>query len=521
MIKLKKFLYNTINIVTVVLFTWIVSLLVIAYYVNFKCKKAFLAGNITLLIVGSIGLVIIIVIAEKIKNQYRQFLGNLCKALPVIAIVFCALQIWICYNIFFETGWDSGAFVIPASKALLNGENIQSFNEKYFVYCPNNVFLVNIYWGILKINEILHIFKGEYQLMAIVCVNCILSSFSCWLVYLITRKRLSDGIAVLTYFMALILVGFSPWMVICYSDSLTIFLPIFIIYLYSQKRLKSNFKWPLIFVLGYLGYCIKPQALIVVVAILVIEILHYIGNVNRQMLIKTAGIFVISFVLIAVISSGVNKVYLKEGFDVKSEKSVGLTHYFMMGLNKDTNGVYAEEDVILSRSCETKKERMKTNLEVAGERIKAMGPKGYFKFLSKKMLTNYDDGTFGWGAEGNFYMKVSELPDKRVASLLRAFYYNDGKYFSIYSTLVQCAWSIVVIACWIQMIWICRGKVRENKEYMVMSLALIGLTIFELLFEARARYLYIYVPVYVLVFGYGIKNIINRCIFITKTRNEI
>lgn len=100
MIKLKKFLYNTINIVTVVLFTWIVSLLVIAYYVNFKCKKAFLAGNITLLIVGSIGLVIIIVIAEKIKNQYRQFLGNLCKALPVIAIVFCALQIWICYNIF-------------------------------------------------------------------------------------------------------------------------------------------------------------------------------------------------------------------------------------------------------------------------------------------------------------------------------------------------------------------------------------------------------------------------------------
>ena len=520
MIKLKKFLYNTINIVTVALFTWIVCLFAIAYYVNFKCKKAFLAGNITLLFIGGIGLAIIIVIAKKIKNQHRQFQYKLCKILPFIAIAFCVLQIWICYNIFFETGWDSGAFIIPASKALLNGESIQPFNEKYYVYCPNNVLLVNIYWGILKINEILHIFKGEYQLMAIVCVNCILSSFSCWLVYLLAKKMLSDGIAVLTYFVSLILVGLSPWMVICYSDSLTIFLPVFIIYLYSQRKLKFYFKWPLIFVLGYLGYCIKPQVLIAVVAILVIEILHYMGNISRQIIIKAAGIIVVSCALIVLISFGLNKVYSKEGFDVKSEKSVGLTHYFMMGLNKDTNGVYAEEDVILSRSCKNKKERMKTNLKVAEERINAMGPKGYFKFLSKKMLTNYDDGTFGWGAEGNFYMKVSELPNKRVASLLRAFYYNDGKYFLIYSTLVQCAWIIVVVVCWIQMLWICRGKVRKNKEYMVMSLALVGLTMFELLFEARARYLYIYAPVYVLVFGCGMKNIISRCKFITKTRNE-
>ena len=519
MIKLKKILYNTINIVTAALFTWIVCLLAIAYYVNFKCKKAFLAGNITLLLIGGIGLVIIIVIAKKIKNQRRQFQDNLCRALPFIAVAFCVLQIWICYNIFFETGWDSGAFVIPASKALLNGENIQSFNEKYFVYYPNNVFLVNIYRRILQANNFFHIFREEYQLMAIVCVNCVLSSVSCWFVFLTAKKKVGNGVALLTYFLSLVLVGLSPWMVICYSDALAVFFPIFIIFLYVQEKLKYYFKWPLIFVLGYLGYCIKPQVLIVIVALLLVEILNHMGSVSKYLLIKTAGVIIISAALITVISVGLNKSYLKEGFDVKTEKSTGFTHYFMMGLNKDTNGVYSEDDVILSRSCETKEERMKKNLEVASERIKTMGAKGYFKFLSKKMLTNYNDGTFGWGAEGNFYMKVSELPNKKVASLLRAFYYNNGKYFSIYSTMVQSVWVVIVVACWLQMFWTGLRKTSEGKEYMVMGLALVGITIFELLFEARARYLYIYVPIYILVFGYFFQNAISKYKKIVKKIN--
>ena len=56
------------------------------------------------------------------------------------------------------------------------------------------------------------------------------------------------------------------------------------------------------------------------------------------------------------------------------------------------------------------------------------------------------------------------------------------------------------------MIIACINKKIVSEEYMVMSLSIMGLTIFELLFEARARYLYIYVPIYILVFGYGIKN---------------
>lgn len=178
----------------------------------------------------------------------------------------------------------------------------------------------------------------------------------------------------------------------------------------------------------------------------------------------------------------------------------------MMGLNKESNGVYSRDDLVLSISCKTKKERMKVNMEVALGRIKNMGPKGYFKFLSKKMLTNYDDGTFGWGAEGDFYSKVPELQNRSVAPGLRSFYYNDGKYHIIYSTIVHGIWVLTVVGCWIQMLIAVFKKNSENNVYRVMSLALVGITIFELLFEARARYLYIYVPIYILVFGYFLQN---------------
>ena len=52
---------------------------------------------------------------------------------------------YICYNIFFETGWDSGAYIIPAARALLGKLDVTSMNEAYFKTYPNNLFSCSIY----------------------------------------------------------------------------------------------------------------------------------------------------------------------------------------------------------------------------------------------------------------------------------------------------------------------------------------------------------------------------------------
>ena len=45
---------------------------------------------------------------------------------------------------------------------------------------------------------------------------------------------------------------------------------------------------------------------------------------------------------------------------------------------------------------------------------------------------------------------------------------------------------------------------------VVLMVSIIGLTLFEILFEARARYLYTYVPLFILIALKGMDEWINR-----------
>lgn len=50
------------------------------------------------------------------------------------------------------------------------------------------------------------------------------------------------------------------------------------------------------------------------------------------------------------------------------------------------------------------------------------------------------------------------------------------------------------------------GKRNINYGVSVMELSIIGITLFELLFEARARYIYLYVPVICLFVLMGMRK---------------
>jgi len=59
------------------------------------------------------------------------------------------------------------------------------------------------------------------------------------------------------------------------------------------------------------------------------------------------------------------------------------------------------------------------------------------------------------------------------------------------------------------------GMILIKKEYIdskiaILMLSILGLTAFELLFEARARYLYIYAPVYISLSMLGLKNTVHK-----------
>ena len=322
---------------------------------------------------------------------------------------------------------------------------------------------------------------------------------SCWLTYIIARKYASIKYSLLGYILAVALLGVSPWNVICYSDAIALFFPIFIMYIYTEDRINIYVRNFIILVAGYLGYCIKPQAAIVIIAIIIAELLKITHKYEKSFWIKEGAVILCSVTLIAVIAGGLKNLYNTEGFEQDKNRQFGLTHFFMMGLNPEYRGVWSGEDVEISANCKTAEQRRETNLEVSKKRLNNYGITGYAKFLTKKMLTNYNNGTYAWGAEGSFYAIVPDN-NSRMSHFLKNIYYNDGKYYGIYSQVVQLLWVMVLAGVAISSILGLKRKPCQSNIQLILQLCIIGITLFELLFEARARYLYLYVPVYILLF---------------------
>ena len=176
-----------------------------------------------------------------------------------------------------------------------------------------------------------------------------------------------------------------------------------------------------------------------------------------------------------------------------------------MGLNPEKKGVYSAEDVRYSRSFVTASERTQANIAVGKQRLQEMGFFGTLKQLAQKMLTLYNDGTFAWGKEGNFLQTVFDPPNTKSAPFLRSIYYPDGSRYLYFTTFEQFIWLMILLLGAAGLFSSFSHK--HAKTLNILWLTWIGLTVFELLFEVRARYLYTNVPLFCVLAAVGIENI--------------
>ena len=517
--KLEKIIDKFINIFSFILFSWIFILLIFfgrnSFYAS---QKIFLISNGILIIIG-----LLIILFEKKYKKKNKKEYNYDKYVKIMVFILFFVQIFLFYNAFFETAWDSGV-VSNDARILATGSDVYGNNRVYLLYYsvhPNNVLYTLIVTLVLRINGFLGLFVNQYNLMSMVLVNSIISSVSSYLVYKIGKELFSKKIAFFGYLVSVILLVLSPWNMISYTDSFGLFIPILILFLYLNSKLSLYIKYPLIVLLTYFGYLIKPQTVIIVIAIVIIELIKNIKNIKKFNLIKLEKlirILCISIIsLIAVILS-LNFIYKKQGFILDKEKRLGYTHYLMMGTNKERNGDWSFYDADFSIRQETYEIRKKENLRVFKERIKEYGFKGYFELLSKKLLNAYNDGTFAWGEEGNFFAVI--YPDVTlVSSFIKNVYY--GNYFGYYGTVMQFIWINLLLVIFINTIVMVFKKHKIDYLYLIMILTFIGITLFELLFEVRARYLYTNIPIFILLMMYGINNINSFKFMKRRKKNEI
>lgn len=425
----------------------------------------------------------------------------------------------------------------------------------YYSRYANNLFLTYIFLNVYKIGEVIGIHNGYFLLLFI---QSIMFSVGGFLIYKIADMYFKEKYkiySICTWIIYMLIVGLSSHIVLTYSDGIGMFLSLILTYIIFklekdkdknkinddkekdkllQKGSISKIILILLFTnLSILGYYIKPQIIIISIAYVIIKILNIsyltylaIKNKNkdcknnkrvRKERIKKEIIYYIIVSILIIITGCIIYTYIRKannsmGINVDKEKRFNITHYAMLGWNPESKGVFTIKDENFSGKYEKLKDREKANLEELKRRITEMGLGGVINQIVRKILTNYNDGTFSGVATFVYIRKEYNIEgiNKELSEFLKNIYYENGKYNMIYTQIMQCLWIGILI---FNMFSYNDGK---STKISIVILGIIGLFIFEILFEARSRYIFIYVPLYIFLGVIGLKNVLS--FFVVKIK---
>ncbi len=466
-----------------------------ADFFNYYLEKTFLLPNWVSLLIAILILAAIcfgyyrISPKTKLKNKWQKHYWII---LLVIFICLFLLQLFILKHIYFYTSWDVKVVLSSADYYLENGAlGVWEYTSMY----PNNLLLIML---IALIKTVPIIGKSHLFLLA---VNALLVNLAGLFAILTVKNLAGKRWSLISLILVVPLLILSPWIIIPYTDTFAVMLPILILYIYSGKKRWCH--WLIIGILGSVGYHIKPTVIITLMAIIFIELI----SLTRKKL--QANWHAIVLAIVAALSGIVLGLGINSGASMalgfiqdENYRPFTFTHYLAMGQFDERLGMFngwdVQDTIDYGDAADSK------NIEKFWRRLSARSGKEQAKFWLKKLSLNYNDGTFGWGNEGGFYDKIPEN-NGRIATLLKNVFYNGGGWHEYYAQTMQLLWMFVLL---------CSSLVLANyKEYdkteLVAMLSLIVLSTFLMIFEPRTRYMFCYLPVYLVVAIIGLQKVLK------------
>lgn len=499
--KVVKGLTFLISLILVGLWSGIIILNFFFSYTNYSCKKTFILPNILLLIGGLLFMSLMIVLISKFSSSWKLLSIN------KLSIALFLIQAYGFYNIQFHTNqWDQAMIYWNAD--LISKGQTDGLANFYFSSFPNNQLIVFIQSLILRANRMCGVLDKEGY-MFMILIQCILCTLTGKLLFEIIEIFTGSKTYALTgWIFFVILLGLSGWNVVTYTDMMGLIFPTAILrtYLSLRNQRRIILKWILIFALVYWGFKMKPTTGIMMIAILIAEGIHIIGNIKKncikEILTKSVKIFCAGVISVVIYSMLFSVAINSTGLIIDKEANTGALHMVMMGMNPANDGVWYGDDVALSQGIANKNERTKAQIGVIKQRLNDYGVKGFIRHMCKKSLIIFNDGTFAWGSEGGFYDVVCEDKNEFFSPVLKSLYYNGGTRYLWLSSMEQMAWIVTL--------FLSVGVTlnRKSKEEFAVILSLIGIIIFNFTFEARARYIMLYVPIFILAALMSFKNIL-------------
>lgn len=508
---MQKFACKTVKILYAVLMAAILGVLILyskgnyfGIYCNFAIKNAPLLAMGVLLSAIVYGLRYYVLDGRIVKKEYP-----VDKWVRTICFVLFIFQAYASYNILVYPGWDAGGCLRDGGIIVYNYLDIyRDFLSSGWSRYPNNILMVITDTFFLWINRNFGIFSGEQTQMCIALVTCLLNTLTCLLVYKTARLYLRKSYAFAGFLLVVMSIGLNPTFSFMYTDAFGVIFPILVFYLYQKPELAVRKQWMnriIAMILGAVGFRFKPQCGIVVIALMIMELVQCFGDEwkthVRRMLVNILSL-IVAFGMLAILMNGFCNRF---GIEVDDQQSFGPAHFFMMGLNDGNDGGYSQEDVDFSGSFATKAERNSADLQRAVERLKEFGPVGLAKHTIKKINKVWGRGIFGWGIANS--TSIPKSPNKVAAPFFRSWYYDnaEGTRYEYFGRFEQLVWLMILLYAFTA-VWK-RPEKMEPLAQCALLLAIVGLILFELIFEAHSRYVYTSVPLLALLAAVGMQGI--------------
>lgn len=471
---------------------------------NDGLKMEVLRPNWLLFLIASVVMVLSFFLLHICNKYFLQKIGDLWVNIFLIILSVCVyfISLWIAREIAFQVPWD---VKVVGTTAAAVADEVPIGYFSYLSLYTNNIPITYI------LGKLLHYAKNtiDYAMnpqFIWIQINCLLMTASI-LFSALTVKRLTKNamFTFIAFMLNFLLIGLSAWKIAPYTDTYGQLFPVLAVYLYiCYRQAQKTWKKTLLMVLSLLscvvGGLMKPSVYIVLIALFMSEILFFLLKEKTDLRCLLLQVIVAAVMLIAA-EKYQAAIVEKIGLEVNENIEASAVGYFYMGLNETTMGSYSSDDAAIYGEFQfmDKKERDAIVLQRAFDRIDEKGFAGTISFWLRKMVMIFNDGLFGWRTE----VWIDSLYSPEVCmntpfmEFLREVYW-EGRYVGAYNTIMQLVW----IYCLLGIAGMFLQREKE-KAGIVLILCFMGIFFYQMLFEARARYLFVFLPLLIVCAVYG------------------
>lgn len=473
-LKLSNMLSKTVYALVACLLIWaLVTMFANSYY----------AYNPLYLGVGTLAALALIILFWRLAKKCESFFEKHSRLITAGFLVFMfSLQLAFSFPLRYSPRYDVDALFGGAIEWVKTG-SFESYYE-YFAMFHNNfggLVLLRVWFGVAALFGVSDFFIPACLL------NCLLSLAAMYLTGSCAGKLFGAKGRATAYFLFLISLPFYFIAPAFYTDALTMVFPVLILRLWLCAREQNSlYKRLGIFVLIGLacaiGYGIKATVLIMLVAAVIEGILYE----NWKTWLPLAAISALLTVCVSFAVSSI--VCFHIGRDEAQKKQIPITHWIMMGL--EGWGGYNGADYEFTKSFKEPAERKIRISRMISQRLRRMSFSDAAELIDSKLDLVWNDGTYGLS-------DCLRCPHEQDNFLHEFLAKRDGAPREVYKhicTAVLAALYLLTLAACVSDSFFKGSCVR----ILAPRLALFGVFIFFLIWEARWRYFSNFIPIIML-----------------------